>query len=423
MNRYRCALLFFALTISTLLVAEKDEKLEQKIHAALEKNSYSAIDSLLKKNASAVQKINVHHLNYDLLYAFRANNSIRTKKYGMSQKNFLRTAFFIESKLPDFVENKKYYITKSKSGLSNNLEYDPLTKNVFIILDGKKARVGKGKKKTVTKAISYNGADPRIVARGEQSSSMKREFALTKQLQNTPGLFQTYGFGTHKAHGKKYTTIYSKLYKPGSLQGVFDKGMKFSVYEKIKIAHDILHGLHMIHQKGLVHRDLGARNYLINVPRGKIGKRKVQACIADFGRMNYIKNVRDTKVQGNTSYTAPEGLFRWKLKKEQYFKTDVFAVGCVLYRLVYNKTRAPWQKFSYVKDSRPVKKRYREMVHKILKATESRRRALAKKKERSLKEELESIMLNMTHPYPEKRKSAQVQFERIDKLLTRLQTS
>ena len=406
--------------------ATNRQALEQKIQTNVQQNHYKPIDRILKKNATrkknlaVVKKVAKNNQHQGLTSALQANKRLKTKNYGMSQGNFLKAAYFIETRLPEIIKKKNYYMLKKKTGLSNNIEYDPSTKSTFIILEGKKAKLGLGKKKIVTKAIHYNNGRPKVVARGEQSIPMKQEFKLTKKLRGKPGLFQTHGFGKHKAHGKKYTTIYSKLYSPGALQTAFDKKMKFSVYEKIKIAHNVVRGLYSLHKKGLVHRDLGARNYLINVPKGKKGKRDIEACIADLGRTDYAKHVKGSKIQGNTSYTAPEGLYRHRMSKKDYFKTDVFAVGCVLYRLFYEKQKAPWQKISYVKDSRPLQERYHEMMHKIIKATKSRRTKLAKKKHLSPKEELESVMLNMTHPYPKKRKTAEALSKRMDKLFSRV---
>jgi len=416
------------LTFSSVDAAQSQKKLKfsQDMQNHIQHKNYKRLDGVLKKSATKKKTLaTIKHAakssnHPELVSAIRANNRLQTKKYGMDQGNFLKTAYFIETRLPKIVKKKNYYITKKKSGLSNNLEHDPSRKATFIILEGKKAQLGKGKKKLVTKAIYYNDAHPEIVARGEQSVPMKRELQVTKKLQSKPGLFQTYGFGKHKAHGKKYTTIYSKLYSPGSLHSALEDKTKFSIYEKIKIAKDIVRGLHSLHKRGLVHRDLGARNYLINIPKGKRGKRNIEACIADLGRTDYTKNVKDSKVQGNTSYTAPEALYRSKLSKKDYFKTDTYAVGCVLYWLFHEK-RARWQDMSYVKDTkRPLKTRYHELVHRILKATDSRRKSLDKKKHLSPKAELEAVILNMVDPYPAKRKSAAQLSKRLDALFKRV---
>lgn len=366
-----------------------------------------------------LKKVAIDEHEVSLLNAVKATKKALKIFPELSSKDFLQAAIFIETDFP----KEEYYLPKSKTGLAYALEYDPDTKAIFVILEGSDAALGTGKMKEVTKAILYSHNHPKVVARAEQSTSMDKELEITKLMRGSPGIFETLGFGSHKKGSTTYTTIYSKLYSPGSLETMFEEGYRpsldanrhlFSLYEKVLISLNILKGLEALHEAGIVHRDLGARNYLINIPEEPFGKRNIEACIADLGRADFIKNVGHTKVQGNRSHTSPEGLFLDKMTPKCYYKSDVFAVGCVFYRLIHGM-KGPWQDAHYVEYSTiPVEQRYNEMMALLTETTESRRNYLKKKTDRSPLKEFEYIVLSMLHPYPKYRlsaKSARIKME------------
>ncbi|HXF29566.1 MAG TPA: protein kinase, partial [Chlamydiales bacterium] len=333
----------------------------------------------------------------------------KIKGLGVTQSEFLRAALFIETELPALVAKGKYHLSQRETRSPLVIEYDPVSRRSFMQIDGRKgAQLGKGKKKIVTRSILYS-SHPQVVAKAEQDMNMDRELAVTKLLQGAPGLFDTKGFAQHTENGKKMSTIYSVIYNAGSMQNVYDTHQKFSIWEKAKMALNILRGIESLHTRGIVHRDLGARNYLANIPSGKIGKRDVVAVIADLGRADYAAKAAGSKVQGNTTYTSPEGLFSEKMKGPDYFKSDIFAVGCVLYQLFYD-SKAAWQDHSYVKDTtKPLKARYEDMVSRIDHATRARRQALHAKAEAGKlvgKEAFEFVVLQMLNPNPSERPSA-----------------
>lgn len=375
--------------------------------------SLTELKSLAKKNKSK-----------PLLDAIDATRKIAQYHTSLKLKrpDLLQTSLFIETTLPEYTKKQKYYVSKHRTGLAHTVEYDPKHKTRFIVLDGKNHYIGKGKKKTVHKAIHYNHEHPKVIARAVDQVKHSREHSLTKKLHGAPGIYTTLGFGKNIKGKKPYSTIYSKLYRPGSLQDALDKKYTLSTYEKMKVACDILEGLNSLHMRGIVHRDLGARNHFIDIPKGKPGRRKVTASIADLGRATYAVRAADTKVQGNTTYTAPEGLYRKKLKGKDYYKTDIFAVGCVLYRVFYNK-KAPWQEKSYVKDSKKsLHRRYKSMKHAIKRSTKARRQYLESKSSKlTAKEQFELLVLSMVHTDPQKRSTAQQLSKKMNKIFQQVQ--
>jgi serine/threonine protein kinase len=331
------------------------------------------------------------------------------KNLDLSKEGLLETVNFIETKLPELVAQKKHYFSKDSTGLPYSIEYDLDLHTCFIILEGENAYLGRGKKKVVYKAINYKPNDSTIVARAEDCTRNVTELNHTKNMNGAEGMFETVGFGRRKENGKRYATIYARLYNKGSLENAFRQGVKLSNYEKMKVALNILKGLESLHTAGLVHRDLGAKNYLIDVPKGKPGKRDVVAVIADLGRTSVAADSAGTRVQANTSCTAPEGLYLDKLKGEDYYKTDIFAVGCLFYRLFYGP-KAPWQDFSYVKDVKtPVAKRFHTLSHRVKAHTVPQRKKLVKlhqTEKLSPVQKFEYLILQMLHTSPEKRKTA-----------------
>jgi serine/threonine protein kinase len=349
--------------------------------------------------------------------AFRASKN----HLKISTGDFLQTALFIESKRAKYINEKKYHLSRKETGLKFPLTIDRETGTYFIDLEGdRRTFIGQGKKKVVTKAILYDSILPKVVARGEQLLDknseagfiyeLKREMRMTQILRGTSGVFSVLGVDQHRRDDKEVVNIYSKLYHPGQLQAaLLDKKVQLSMYEKMRAALDILQGLESLHTRGIVHRDLGARNYLINIPSGPPGHRNVEVVIADLGRAEFITEVGFTKVQGNTTYAAPEALFHDQMKCEKYFATDVFAVGCTLYFLFHEK-QAPWQEFRYLKDlKRSVQDRHRELVSRINQSTEQRRLELTAKRGAGIisrRENFELVILRMLHVDPHKRGTA-----------------
>jgi len=267
------------------------------------------------------------------------------------------------------------------------------------------AFLGCGGKKTAYKAIYYHRGKPQVVARAQQSEKMTHELKITKKLQGARGLLAVQGYGQHRKKGKKFTTLYSELYNSGNLKSALKKKRTFSSYEKMRIALGILQGLESMHRRGIVHRDLCAQNIFLNIPRGKPGRRKIKAVIADFGWANYAGQNSHQKAQANRKNAAPEALSYKKLKGSAYYATDIYAAGMILYHLFYKKP-VSWKE-SHAPNG--LDALHDKLIHKINQKTQSKRNDLAERHSHGplpTKEKFEYLILRMIDPNPKKRGSA-----------------
>jgi serine/threonine protein kinase len=377
-----------------------------------------------KISLRSIEKSATKHNCPQLVRAAQATRELcaKYKHPGIKKRRFLQAALYIETHLPDIKNGKKHYITRKKTKIKNTVEYDPVTGHTFIILDSKKAFLGKGAKKNVYKSILYN-QNPQVLARSEQSYPMEAELQAHQALHGAPGIMKTHAFTTHKHKKKEYRTIYSDLYQ-GTLMNVLNKN-RLGIRNKLIIMRDLLVGLDSIHARGYVHRDLHAHNYLLRIQRDHNGKKTFHAVIADLGRTIQISQAKKVPAQMTRRLCPPEGFNPKKLKGNDYFATDIYALGSIFHRMYHNKIPR-WQQ-EYLKShtlSRGQKKA--KLIAKLKKATESRRKSLLRKKDRkgslSIKQDTELLILKMVHHNPAERGSAGQWRSEIQDILNRAGT-
>lgn len=373
--------------------------------------------NLARLEANAEKQGCVH-----LLRAIRATQAFYSNKnshIGIKKRDFLQTALFIETFLQDFIEQKQYFLTKKDTDLKYTIEHDPETKQTFIVLDSKKAFVGEGAKKKVYKAILYC-PEPKILARGEQTAPMGPELKANKALQGAPGLIKTYAFTQHKVHKKKYTTIYSDLYT-GTFRELLKK-KHLSVRKKVVLITDVLRGIESIHSRNFVHRDLHANNYLTFVQKEPNGKRTIHAVIADLGRTIELSKAKKLPAQGARRLCPPEGFREKKLSNEDYFATDIYALGCIFHTLWHNK-QSPWLGHYLKSDDLTRQQKKIMLIRALKKANSERRKFLLSESESgklTVKQDMELLILKMLYKDPERRATATYCRKEAERILNRL---
>ncbi len=398
-------------------VAFENQALQQ-IQAAVDWNDSRYLGKLLKQylgkkvTLDELRQIAKGHNSEVLQRAIEATTGFygtHKEMLGIKRAAFLQMALFIENSLHEFVKKNQYYLPAEQTGLEYPLEYDSQTRRTFIILpQNKQTYIGAGKNKVVLKAIFYNEKKSEVVARAVQTKVREIEMKTTSELRGTTGIMDVLACTTFKKGNEVFRTIYTKLYFPGSLSRAFSLRFRFTYYEKMKIALNILKGLSELHKRNITHRDISPQNCLIHIPLGKAGRREIVAVIADLGRADSIwKNYPlKSRVQGHSCYTPPEGIVKGRVKGVDFLKSDVYAIGCIFYQLFYEKA-APWLSNKYViNTSKSEFSRYRVLSTKIYRYTNSRKRVLARKAMRgkiSTREAFEQLILRMVDPDAEKR--------------------
>jgi serine/threonine protein kinase len=367
-----------------------------------------------------------------LIDAMEATTSIYNLDCGLSKKEIAQLALFLETRFSSYINKKQYYLSRDNLPIACPVQYDPRTKRRFIHLKGE---IGKGSKKTVTRSILYDKLSPEMVARCMQSrkKAVSRERLYTKLAQG-PGVVEAKAFTKHKSHGKTHYTLFSKLYKPGSLKKFYEeKPLKFTFKEKVQIALNIAKGIERMHAEKVVHRDLGTGNYLINITFGsakefnkesKSRSRIIDVVVADLGSAYPISRVRGERPQGHTIFTAPEGVFRDKMKGKDYLKTDVFAMGSMFYRILYGKIPT-WQKVNYIKKAKgSPAERFRKLSAAVAKGTDKRRAQLNAKKKKGAelkpKAAFEKLIMQMCHKRAILRPTAAQVRAQLDKIMQKV---
>lgn len=311
-----------------------------------------------------------------------------------------------------------------ESFLGRELQYDSWKKRLFIHLGTKGVPpVGEGRSKVVTRTVLYDQTNPQVMARAVTSRAILREMKMMRLLSGMPGVIQAEGLMVHKDPQKraKLYTVVTKLYNSGSLQNVFDKKLlsKLSFQNRLTIAHNIMTGIASMHVKNLVHRDLGARNYFVNIIPAKHGRYTVSCVVADMGRTTPTQDFHGGPAQGNGSYMPPEGFFHSKMKGADYCSSDLFAVGTVFWELYFGK-KSPWgQECFYRRESKGTKENLKAHLSSLKHAREHELSKLKGNSDKfSTKEKFLSIILQMTDPNPARRGNASELRDRLGLLVS-----
>ena len=342
-----------------------------------------------------------------------ASNLPKTSKGIITSEQARKIASFIETQLREGLYKGNTLCSIEQTGLEFPIEYDSQTQCIFIHLGSRKeAYIGKGKQKTVTQSILYSPQEPELIARCEGENVSNNEIIATQLLQGKEGIFRVYVITQHRVDETVKTSMFCKLYNMGSLDNCIKKGfVKFlTQQEKMEAALNLLKGLANIHAAGCVHRDLGARNHLVHIVNNPtMNSRKIEVAIADLGRTLPADQASGTAVQGNSKYTAPEGIERKTLLGNAYFLTDVYALGCVLYRLQYNGEKSPFikkmKKLALTEmDPQVLKKQLSEKLEKVL---EEKHMRIQKDSMSEQQAHFEKMILQMIHPNPQHRGTVQ----------------
>lgn len=122
-----------------------------------------------------------------------------------------------------------------------------------------------------------------------------------------------------------YIGIITEYCSEGNLFELIEKKLKLKLTQKIKYLIDFINSIEHLHKKNFIHRDLKLENILLS-------NQKVKLC--DFGLTVHSQKMNH-KFVGTSLYICPE-LFEKDIKYNQ--KTDIYAIGMIIYLILYEKT-------------------------------------------------------------------------------------
>jgi serine/threonine protein kinase len=166
------------------------------------------------------------------------------------------------------------------------------------------------------KTIGQGDAPAKLLTR------LKREAKAAGQLEH-PNIVSLYDAG--ETDGLFYMVM--QLVHGETIQQRITRRWEFSLQEILVIFRQLLQALAYAHARGLVHRDIKPANIMIT-PEGVVK-------VADFGIAKFTDTCNSSAgmVVGTPSYMSPEQI----LGRTVDARSDIFALGCVLYELVTGK--------------------------------------------------------------------------------------
>lgn len=323
-----------------------------------------SIESIEDNNPIKIEKrgphyyfvINQHRINIDESESFLDDEALR--QAGFNEDEIEKVADIFEYTLKaaktHFLSSKApIVLSPHKKTLSDNYNFGSRYNITFIspqdaFLPTNK-KLGSGTYKTVSKVInlitgksyaSYTMNFPTTRPLNEDQKACYQEIIHLKTLGKKPGLVKLYDIiETPSSAGLMKVQVILKLYNLGSLQEVLRRYHLDDV-QKLSVTKQLVSGLKILHDKGLIHRDFKPENILVK--KNKEGSLKV--AISDFGGL--IRNDDQDKKNIHMTtcwYASPEYARAFILNSDQAKQNavcpalDMWSLGVVLYQLYHNR--------------------------------------------------------------------------------------
>ena len=175
--------------------------------------------------------------------------------------------------------------------------------------------------KLLTPHLSEN---PRLVARFE------REMEILEKLDH-PNITRYYGGGVSK--GQHFYAM--RLMRGGTLSELLKKKKQLPWEQAVEFGCQLCDALDHAHEHGIIHRDLKPANLFLRVDK-KTGEERL--VLGDFGIARDLDADALTATGmtvGTYAYMAPEQITG---KGSISAKTDLYALGCVLFQMLAGRT-------------------------------------------------------------------------------------
>ncbi|WP_459557122.1 serine/threonine protein kinase [Lacunimicrobium album] len=180
---------------------------------------------------------------------------------------------------------------------------------------------------------------PSVATNPEIAARFQREIEVLERLSH-PNIVQYFGSGRH--NGRLYYTM--EIVDGGSLKDLLNKEGRLPWQDVIEIGWQICSALQHAHNLGIIHRDLKPANlFFTKDNRLKLG---------DFGLALDMTAAAELTATGLTVgtylYMAPE-----QIRGERTIsnKTDLYALGCLMFRLLAGRPPFEGSNFAQIFDS------------------------------------------------------------------------
>eukprot|EP01088_Endostelium_zonatum_P016068 TRINITY_DN4193_c0_g1_i3.p1 TRINITY_DN4193_c0_g1~~TRINITY_DN4193_c0_g1_i3.p1 ORF type:complete len:473 (-),score=188.30 TRINITY_DN4193_c0_g1_i3:89-1507(-) len=154
---------------------------------------------------------------------------------------------------------------------------------------------------------------------------IKREISVLKGVRH-PNIVQFIGVATDIDQNEmRHFYIITEFVEGGDLRKRLNKkGVEITWKQRVKLAHDAATAMVYLHNRDIMHRDLKAKNFLVN------DQWKVRLCDFGFARIQRESGARPMTLCGTEDWMAPEIICG-----EAYNKSvDVFSFGLVLCEII-----------------------------------------------------------------------------------------
>ncbi len=188
-------------------------------------------------------------------------------------------------------------------------------------------RVYRAKQLELGRAVAIKVLHPEFAQREDMTARFQRE-ARSASMLSHPGSVVVYDFG--KWENRLFIAM--ELLEGRTLTEVLEQEFPLEQARIVNWMTQLCDVLDVAHNMDLLHRDLKPDNIVIQV--GQDGKEAVK--VVDFGLAILIEDhkdnrlTRDGTVSGTPSYMSPEQA----LAKELDQRTDLYAVGCIMYEML-----------------------------------------------------------------------------------------
>jgi len=150
---------------------------------------------------------------------------------------------------------------------------------------------------------------------------LAREHAALNAIRH-PAIVEIYDYGTRAGH--EYLAM--EYFARGDLKSRLQRGL--SEQDTLRYVHDIAAALRVVHEAGILHRDLKPPNVML--------RENDEVVLIDFGLARQMDGLRSTRtgvLRGSPYYMSPEQA----LGEELDVRSDLYSLGVMFYELLTGK--------------------------------------------------------------------------------------